>query len=128
MKTVKYFLIVNGIILLAYSISFFVKPELLGQLVGFTHHSPNTLVEITAFYGGLELGIALFLIWSSLKNERQYLGLMAFTIIFFCAGIARLYGIMRFGFDMDYSQPIVTGVEITFSLLGFFLAKKLRNQ
>lgn len=123
MKTAKYFLILNGIILLTYSFSFFVKPELLGELVGFTHHSPNTLVEITAFYGGLELGLAIFLIWSAIRAERQYFGLMGFAFIFFTAGLARLLGIILYGFE-DPSQPIVTAIELVFAAFAIYLSRK----
>ena len=47
------FVRISALILAVYAFAFLVTPELLGDLVGFTHYSPNTLVEITAFYGGL---------------------------------------------------------------------------
>ena len=123
LKTTKYFLIFSGIVLLAYALTFLFSPTTLGEIVGFTHHSPNTLVEVTAFYGGLELGMALFFIWSALDAERYKIALVAYTFIFLCAGLARLMGIFLYGFE-DPSQPIVTGVEIIFSIFAWWLSSK----
>lgn len=115
----------SGIILSIYAISFFIFPELLGQLVGFTHHSPNTLVEVTAFYGGLELGIAIFLFWSAADKSRMPFALMMIFFVFMAAGIGRLIGIIRFGFE-DPSQPIVTILEIGWSLVSLWMARNFK--
>jgi len=60
MKASKILLRIVGVGLIVYAVSFIINPLLLADMVGFTHHSPNTLVEITAFYGGLELGLGIF--------------------------------------------------------------------
>jgi hypothetical protein len=123
-KAPKYFLIFSGIVLLGYALTFLFSPTTLGDIVGFTHHSPNTLVEVTAFYGGLEFGMALFFIWAGLNKERFKIALTAYTLIFLSAGLARLLGIFLYGFE-DPSQPIVTGVEIIFSLFAWWLSTKI---
>ncbi|MEQ8525662.1 DUF4345 domain-containing protein [Gracilimonas sp.] len=123
-KIAKYFLILSGAVLLTYALTFLFSPTTLGEIVGFTHHSPNTLVEVTAFYGGLEFGMAVFFIWSGLDKDRFQLALTAYTFIFLSAGIARFIGILLYGFE-DPSQPIVTGVEIIFSLFAWWLKGKL---
>ncbi|MDF1751581.1 MAG: DUF4345 domain-containing protein [Verrucomicrobiales bacterium] len=117
------FLRVSAVILAAYGIAFLINPSLLGKLVGFSHHSPNTLVEVTAFYGGLELGLAIFLAWAANDNSRVRYGLMMLFFVFLAAGSARLLGIIRFGFE-DPSQPIVTFLEICWA----FVAKGLSKQ
>jgi hypothetical protein len=116
------FLRISALILTVYALAFLIYPELLGQLVGFSHHSPNTLVEITAFYGGLELGIAIFLMWSAADETRSYFALMMIFFVFLAAGLARLLGIIRFGFE-DPSQPIVTVLEIIWSLISLWMAR-----
>ena len=123
MNKPKIFLRVSALILSVYAISFLIYPELLGELVGFKHHSPNTLVEITAFYGGLELGLAFYLLWSSNNKSRVYFALMMVFFVFLTAGIARFFGIIRFGFE-DPSQPIVTLLEICWALASIWMARK----
>lgn len=113
---------VSAVVLTAYAVAFLINPMLLGKLVGFTHQSPNTLVEVTAFYGGLELGMALFLFWSSLEPARVRCGLMMVFFVFLCAGLARLLGVSLYGFE-DPSQPIVTGLEIIWSLVAAWMAR-----
>ncbi len=124
LKTTKYFLFLSGAVLLSYAVTFLISPHTLGEIVGFTHHSPNTLVEVTAFYGGLELGMALFFIWAGFNKDRYQIALTAYIFIFLSAGIARFMGILLYGFE-DPSQPIVTGVEILFSLFAWWLRQKL---
>ncbi|TDP75242.1 DUF4345 family protein [Bradymonas sediminis] len=113
----------SALILTAYALAFLVYPELLGRLVGFSHHSPNTLVEVTAFYGGLELGLAAFLFWSSNDETRVFSGLKTLFFVFFTAGVARAVGIARFGFE-DPSQPIVTFLEIVWGLGANWMAPR----
>jgi len=79
-------------------------------------------VEVTAFYGGLELGLALFLMWSANTKERIGFGLMMLFFVFLTAGTARLIGMIRFGFE-DPSQPIVTFLEIIWSFIARWMAK-----
>jgi hypothetical protein len=120
----KIFLRASAAILSVYAISFLIYPQLLGELVGFTHYSPNTLVEVTAFYGGLELGMAVFMFWASFNEDRFHVALMMIFFVFLIAGLARLVGIIRFGFE-DPSQPIVTGLEIVWSFISYWMAKRL---
>jgi hypothetical protein len=124
-KKAKIFLRLSAFILSVYAVAFLIFPELLGQLVGFTHHSPNTLVEVTAFYGGLELGLAVFLFWSAADEHRVYFALMMVFIVFLSAGLARFIGIIRFGFE-DPSQPIVTILEIGWSFISLWIARNIR--
>jgi hypothetical protein len=126
-KAIKYFLIINGIILLSYAIVLLTKPATLGEMVGFTQHSPNTLVEVMAFYGGLELGLALFFIWSAFNTNRFKPALTAFILIFLCAGTVRLIGLIQHGFEGS-SQPVVSVIEISFSLFAIWLTKKITIQ
>lgn len=125
-KKAAIFLRISAGILGLYAIAFLVMPDLLGRLVGFTHYSPNSLVEVTTFYGGLELGIAIYLLWSTTTISRTRHGLMMIFIVFLAAGFARLFGIFRFGFE-DPTQPIVTVLEIGWSLIAYWMAKKIRN-
>ena len=108
-----------GFGLFVYAVSFIHNPLLLAEIIGFKHHSPNTLAEITAFYGGLELGLVIFIVWSSLKPERYYLGLMSFFFAFLSAGIFRVVCIIAYGFE-DPSQPVVSVIEILVPLYVYY--------
>lgn len=117
------FLRVSAFLLSVYAVCFLIYPGLLGELVGFEHHSPNTLVEVTAFYGGLELGLAIFLLWTSQVPDRIDIGLRMIFFVFLTAGLARLIGMIRFGFE-NPSQPIVTGLEVLWAFVAIWLVRK----
>lgn len=122
----RWLLRISALILSVYAVAFLVHPPLLGVLVGFDHHSPNTLVEVSAFYGGLELGLALWMVWCSVSDDRLRTGLMLLFFVFLSAGLARLLGIARFGFE-DPSQPTVTMLEIGWSIGAILLAARLER-
>jgi hypothetical protein len=70
--------VVLGLSVLAWAgfgLMLLVWPERLAG-VGLEVASPLARVEVRAFYGGLELGIATFLIWSLASAERIRSGLM----------------------------------------------------
>jgi len=126
-KLSQWFLRLNALILAVYALAFLINPALLGKLVGFTSQSPNTLVEVTAFYGGLELGLAAFLFWSTLHISRLSFALTLFLFVFLTTGLCRALGLARFGFQ-DPSQPIVTAIEIIFALTAGWLNRSLKRQ
>lgn len=125
-KKAQVFLLLSAAILLVYAVIFLINPLLLGHLIGFSSHSPNTPVEITAFYGGLELGVALYLVWSTKTIKRTRHALMMMFFVFLAAGLARFFGIIRFGFE-DPSQPIVASIEVSWSVAAWWIANKIRH-
>ncbi len=123
-RIARWMLRLGALILTVYAVAFLIHPPLLGLLVGFTHHSPNTLVEVSAFYGGLELGLAVWLGWASRSDARVHPALVLMFFVFFTAGLARLVGIGRYGFE-DPSQPTVTALEIVWGLVALALASRV---
>ena len=97
--------------LAVYGVLLFVDPALLGRLVGLTFVDPNAPVEIRAFYGGLELGLAAFFAAAARRAAWLDPALAAFALAFGAAGLARLAGIAQFGFTGP-SQPVVAAIEI----------------
>lgn len=125
-KSSVIFLRASAAILCLSATTFLIMPELLADRVGFTHHSPNTWVEVTAFYGGLELGIALYLLWCTKSKYRARHALMMIFIVFFTIGLARFFGVIRFGFE-GFGQPVAAGIEIGWALIAYWFAKKIRK-
>lgn len=121
------FLLASAIVLLAYALPFLIAPKLLGQLVQVEYVGPNAYVEIRAFYGGLELGIALYLLWSAQAAQRAPYALMMFGLVFFPAGAARAWGVLQYG-ATGPSQPIVAVIEMVGASLALWLARALRAQ
>lgn len=56
--------------------------------------TPSALTEIRAFYGGLQLGVGLFLVWCLRASDRVSMGLLLGGLAVGSAGLARLFGIL----------------------------------
>jgi hypothetical protein len=56
--------------------------------------TPSALAEIRAFYGGLQLGIGVFLVWCLREPSRTSQGLSLVGLAVGGAGLARMLGIL----------------------------------
>ena len=90
-------LLIAAVVLAAYGVLFFVLPSVLGGLVGVEFASPDAPVEIRAFYGGLELGIAAFLFACARNPRLVSAGLLFLALAFSFAGAARFLGVLQYG-------------------------------
>jgi hypothetical protein len=105
-----------GITLAVYGIVLFFTPHALADLVGLEFTSPNAYVEIRSFYGGLEFGIAAFLLTCAWRPPLVPAGILLCALAFSCAGAARLIGVAQYGSDGP-SQPLVGALELTLAIV-----------
>ena len=98
-------------ILAAYGVVFLVQPAVLGGLVGLELAGPDAAVEIRAFYGGLELGMAAFLVICARDPRLLAAGLLFCALAFSFAGGARLLGVAQYG-TAGVAQPVVAVIEL----------------
>ncbi len=70
-----------------------VAPSLFAQQAQF-QTTPSALTEIRAFYGGLQFGIGLFLVWCLRTPSRTSQGLLLIGLAVGGAGLARMFGIL----------------------------------
>jgi hypothetical protein len=87
------------------------QPESLASAVGWTLEGANARVEVRAFYGGLELGIGIFLCGCALRRARVDLGLWAVAWMTGGAGLARGAGLLLDGRE-GWVMPGFVAVEL----------------
>jgi hypothetical protein len=124
MRSARVFLAVMAGVLGCYAIPFLARPDLLGRLVDWDYRGPNAYAEVRAFYGGLELGLALFFGWAALHPPAVRTALVAFALCFGCAGLARGWGMAEFGLSGP-TQPAAAAVEVVTAGLAVWLARRL---
>ena len=83
----------TALVFAAFGVSLLVRPELMGKL-GVELASPTGFTEIRAFYGGLELGLALFFAIASTRDEWLHPALFAQAVALGTLLLARLAGIV----------------------------------
>jgi len=70
------------------------------SLLGITPAGPGSELELRAMYGGLEIGLGVFLLWCASNKTTLRTGLLCVAATVGGLGLTRLTGIV-----MDPSQP-----------------------
>ena len=110
----RIFLAVSMLVFLGLGVWLFAVPEALNGL-GIEMQEPDARVDVRATYGGLDLGIAAFLIWCLFRDAWVRTGLVA--VGFLCAGLGttRLLGIALEGQGGGLMWSFV-GIELAVAL------------
>jgi len=95
-----------------------VAPGGFAQQVGF-QTAPSSLTEVRAFYGGLQIGIGVFLVWCLRRPPHVSLALLLVALAVGGAGLARAFGML---FDHTPTTHHLTnlGIEIATVVLVVF--------
>lgn len=102
---------------------YLLHPEALREAAAISPETPSALAEIRSTYGGLHVGIALFLLACAAREGTRRAGLLFCGLAFAGAGIARLAGILEFQ-AAELEQVVTASLEITFSVITLFLYRK----
>ena len=102
---------------------YLLHPDALRDRAGISPDSPSALAEIRSTYGGLHVGIALFLLACAAREGRRRTGLLFCGLAFAGAGIARFAGILEFQ-AAEFDQIVIASLEIAFSVVSLFLYSK----
>jgi hypothetical protein len=108
-----------------FGVALLVRPSLLG-VVGIVLARPAAAAEIRAFYGGLELGMAGFLVCASRRDAWVRPALAAQAAMLGGIVLARVIGIAVGG----SAEPLILlfgAVEATGALLAIIALRRLRD-
>ena len=83
-------------------------PAAFAEQAGFAT-GPSALTEIRAFYGGLQVGIGVFLVWCMRLQDRIATGLLLGGLAVGGAGLARALGVFLDGAPTPQQGRRVTG-------------------
>ena len=110
-------LVLTGLIYLVFGVFFLVDPEQAATIVCFWLGGPTAFTEVRAFYGGLEIGLAAFLVVCAVVRRFGPAGLLATLLL--CGGTAagRLVGMV-----VDESRSTVVVVSLAVELIVMALA------
>lgn len=92
--------------------------------VGIGSLNPAGTIELRAFYGGLEVGLAIFLLACAFQPEWREPGLWLVLLVNLAIGLARVYGIVTTGvFTAFFAGALVW--EFGFPLLAWLALRRL---
>lgn len=76
MRFARFVLIVQAVILIGFSLAYWARPYEMANLNGMLLMETASVSHMRVYYGGLQLGLALFLLWALRATERTQPALM----------------------------------------------------
>lgn len=108
-------------------ILFLLVPKRLEQKLGLRYDSPAAITEIRAFYGGLELGLALFMAYCIVQPAALRPGLWALVLVALGSALGRAYGLVVDGKSESFTVTYLI-FEVVTGLLGLAALLLTRGQ
>ena len=121
-------LILNTLSLLYFGIAFMVDPHGMTGQFGITLAGTDAIADVSAVYGGFEIGMGLFLVWAVANPSYLKAGLVAatFCLCGFMAG--RIIGIVHGGHPTEATFKLLS-LDVAGALLDtVFLVLYLRSE
>lgn len=127
MKIAKTVLLFVGAGFIAFGLTGLLMPEMLVGAVGIDLTAEQSRTEIRAMYGGMQVGIGIFLLFSALNPLWLRPGLA--LVILSCTGLAsaRLFGIQIEGAAFPWMLPIAI-LELGITALCLWAWVAVRNE
>ena len=110
-------LVLNVLSLLGFGVAFLVAPRAMTGDFGITLSGTDAVADVCAVYGGFEIGLGLFLLWTVRNTAWLKAGLVAATLSLCGFMLGRIFGIVSEG------HPTIA----TFRLLAVDVAGALLN-
>ncbi len=107
-----------GLMSVAFGMAYLVSPVSMLELTGGSASTPAAITDVRATYGGLQLGLGAYLLWSALAPERIPSALLALSLVAGAVGGCRLLGVL---IDGDFGPTLLIG-PIHISALVFELS------
>ncbi|MEM8987407.1 MAG: DUF4345 domain-containing protein [Pseudomonadota bacterium] len=123
----RIFLLLIATSLFFFSAAYILTPEQMAEATGISH-TKSGLTDFRATYGGLQLGLAVFLVWSAFAKVRFKSAFFALGVLMACLAVLRVYGMMVDG-SPDQFHYIGLAYEIPIALIStWFYFKSSRLQ
>lgn len=106
-------LVLGAIAFAAFGVQWLAHPGVMAQPLGIVLTNGDATSDARAVYGGLELGLALFLVYSCWSPSRRTQGLAAGALTLFGLGTARLVGILLAPDGVSSSTLTLLATDIT---------------
>ncbi|QGZ32549.1 DUF4345 domain-containing protein [Stutzerimonas stutzeri] len=90
MRFARFVLVVQAVIMIAFSLAYWLRPYEMANLNGMLLMETASVSHMRVYYGGLQLGMALFLLWAIREPERARAALVMLVITMLALAAGRL--------------------------------------
>ena len=124
MLPVRLFLLVQIVLLAGFGLAYFIRPQETANLSGMLLMEPAAVTDVRAYYGGLQLGLAVWLGLALLRGELLRPTLMLLVLLYASLFLGRLGGLFLDGGAQQTFNLYAMLVELVSALLAFWLLRR----
>jgi hypothetical protein len=121
----KIILALDALVFGLFGALYWVIPAQMAAKVGVTMTNPAGLIDVQGLYGGLEVGLALFLAWCALSPDRIRIGLAAGAFALGGIAISRFVAIAHFGMP-DAAVTGLVALDLVGAVLNLAFLKRIK--
>lgn len=100
MRFARFVLILQAVIMAGVSLAYWLRPYEMANLNGMLLMESASISHMRVYYGGLQLGLALFLLWSARATERVRPALVMLMITMLALVLGRLISLWLDGGEL----------------------------
>ena len=116
----------QALILAGLGIAYFVRPEEMANLSGMLLMAPAAITDVRAYYGGLQIGLAAYLLLTLGRQEQMRGALLLLVLLYSSMALARMGGLWLDGGLQQTFNLTALLLEVVSSGLCFVALRQLR--
>lgn len=125
MRMTQVFLLVQALALMVLGLAYFIQPHEMTNLSGMLLMAPAAITDVRAYYGGLQMGLGMFLLLACRQLELLR-GALTLLVLLYCA-LARLGGLWLDGGLQQTFNLVALLFELVSAALAMLLLRRLRD-
>ncbi|MCP4904559.1 MAG: DUF4345 domain-containing protein [bacterium] len=126
MKLAKIYLLAFAVFSLVFGLGYLFAPQMLAQPAGFGVLSAAATTDVRATYGGFQIGMGAFLIWSAQSQDRYYAALWLVALSIAAVFASRMIGVVLDGELGDFHRLGLV-IESSLTVATLFVLRKVRG-
>lgn len=123
-------LALQAIVMLGLGLAYWLYPYEMANLNGMLLMEPTSVSNTRVYYGGLQVGLALFLLWSMGRAERIRSALVLLILTQTSLALARLLSLWQDGgemLDFDLSSLVFKLIMVALGMIALFQLEPATN-
>lgn len=124
MNGARIYLLVQALLLLGLGVLYFVRPEEMSNLSGMLLMAPAAITDVRAYYGGLQMGLGVFLLLAVRQGELQRAALTLLVLLYSALALARIGGLwLEGGLQQTFNLAAMLFEGVS-AALGYWLLRQ----
>lgn len=118
-------LAVQAIAFVGLGLAYFTRPEQMANLSGMLLMAPAAITDVRAWYGGLQIGLAAYLLMAMSRVDLARAALTLMVLLFSALALARIGGLWLDGGLQQTFNLAALLIEVVFAGLSFLALRQL---